>query len=158
MAAARLIFCERTNRWAAALGRWLSDPEIQVRQTRSLDECHEELSAAPASLVVLELAQGNLAAVLARLVDWNRGFPLARAAVVAERTWEPYEWLLREAGAVDFAASPRRLDSLAGIARRHWRRLPASATDPTERIWSSLPWAAYARQAAPPKTGGRSSC
>jgi len=144
MLAARLIVCERTNFWAAALARRLADPEFQIRNTRSLEECHAELTAAPASLVVLELWERNLDGVLARLAAWNELFPLARAAVVAERRLSAYDELVREAGAVDFVSAPRRLGSLTGIARRHWRRLPASMADPAERIWQGLPWAAHA--------------
>src|SRR5207247_1424188 len=107
--------------------------------TRSLDECQDELAAAPASLVVLELSQGNLDGLPRHLTDWNRRFPLARAIVVAERKWEPYEWLMREAGAIDFISSPRRLAPLAGVVRRHLGRLPATLSDPAEQIWSSLP-------------------
>src|SRR5262249_28070256 len=147
----RLIVCERTTFWAAALRRLLSECEIQVRQTRSLDECRKELAAAPASLVVLELSPGNVLGVLQCLTDWNGEFPLARPVVVAERGLAAFEWLVREAGAVDFISSPRRLGFLAGIARRHAERLPVSLSDPAEQIWSTLPWSAYAAAAKPTK-------
>lgn len=136
---ARLIVCERSGSWALALRRELT-AGFRIRPTRSLAETWETLEQAPASFLVLELTAGLAEALLARLLRLDREYPLARAAVVADRGLSAYEWLLRQAGAVHFACSPRRLAPLAAVARRHLAAAPQPDRDAVERIWSGLPW------------------
>lgn len=136
----RLIVCEQTGRWAVALRRQLPE-SLRARETRSVPACWEMLAEGPAGFVVLELTAGNVDAVLARMARLERDFPLARAAVVAARSMASYRWLLREAGAVDFVTSPRRLAPLADVACRHLDQAPRGPQSATERIWSELPWA-----------------
>ena len=154
MAIARLIVCERTGSWAAALRRVLPGGELPLRETRSLDECAAELAAAPSSVVVLEVSPGNLEAVSRLLAEWNVSFPLARGLVVTAGSLSADDaQLLREAGAVDVVCSPRRLAPWSGVVRRHSSRLPAEAMDPVEQVWASLPWAAYASGSVRDETG-----
>jgi hypothetical protein len=94
----------------------------------------------PSSFVVVEVSQSEIGPVLTRLARWEREYPLARAAVVAERSLAEWEWLLREAGAVWFTTSPRELGPLAAIARRHVEQAPEPEMGIVERIWSGLPW------------------
>jgi hypothetical protein len=94
----------------------------------------------PASFVVLEATPANLDAVLARLDRIARSFPLARAAVVAQRPLAAYDGLAREMGAVWFAASVRSVAPIASIARRHIESAPSPDRSCAERIWDSLPW------------------
>ena len=61
-------------------------------------------------------------------------------AVVADRQWADYEWLMREAGAVHFVCSPRRVGPLAQLACRHLAQVPPPQQSLTERIWAALPW------------------
>ena len=61
-------------------------------------------------------------------------------AVVADRRWAGYEWLLREAGTASFLASPRRIGRLAQLACRHLAQVPPPVQNLTERIWAGLPW------------------
>jgi hypothetical protein len=135
----RLIVCERTGTWAARLRTHLPR-EMPMRQTRSLDECVEELGRAPGSLLVLEVSAANLQNVLERTADLARRFPHARWVAVAERANVSYEGLLREAGAVHFATSPRTADTLARLAVRHAARVPQPRMSLAARIWESLPW------------------
>ena len=50
------------------------------------------------------------------------------------------EWLMREAGAIHFLCSPRRVGPLAQMACRHLVQVPPLQQNITERIWASLPW------------------
>ena len=111
-----------------------------MRQTRLLEECGAELALAPASFLVVEVSGANLGAVLELLAYMGREFPLARAAVVAERKWEPLGDVLREAGAVHFSVSPRSADAIARMAVRHLQRAPQPRLPLVTRIWESLPW------------------
>ena len=138
-AAARLIVCERTGRWAVGLRRELADAGVRVWETRTLADCRNELIESPASFVVVELGR-NVAGLLGLLSRQPRQFPAARMAVVAERTQSGYEWLMREAGAIHFLCSPRRVGLLARLACRHLAQVPPLPQSLTERIWSSLPW------------------
>jgi len=135
-----VIVCEQTGRWAVALRRELADRSVPLVETRSLADCGDALRRSPASLVVLELTERSAA----RLVDWmfrlERDFPVARAAVVARPSMAAWEGLLREAGAVHFATSVRRLRPLAGVALRHLDQAPRPQWTVTEWIWARLPW------------------
>ena len=135
-----VIVCERDGHWAIALRRELPPCGVRVDQTRSLPECWKMLAGRPASFVVAELTATNVKALLERIARLQRDFPLARVAVVADRSLEGREWLMREAGVVHFAVSPRDLALLAGVACRHLDQVPKPQRTITERIWASLPW------------------
>ncbi|MGO8748928.1 MAG: hypothetical protein ACLQNE_23435 [Thermoguttaceae bacterium] len=140
MSSAKWITCERHGRWAAALRRDPAATGVRIHETRSLDECWEMLAGSPASLIVVELTRANRDGLLHRLAGLERDYPLARVAVVAERSLASWEGLIREAGAAWFCASPRDLRSLASIARRHIDAAPAPPRTFTEQVWADLPW------------------
>jgi hypothetical protein len=139
VAPARLIVCERWGRWAVALRRELAEVGVRVWETRTLADCVAELTESPASFVVLELG-GQVDELLQQLTRQPRDFPLARFAVVADRALVEYQWLMREAGAVQFLCSPRRVGPLAQLACRHLAQAPPPQQSLTERIWTGLPW------------------
>ncbi len=136
---ARLVVCERSGCWAIALRRELADAGVRVWETRTLADCFEELAESPASFAVVELA-GDAAGLLGYLARQAREFPRARLAVVADRRFTGYEGLMREAGAVCFLCSRRRIGRLAQLACRHLAQVPPPQQNLTERIWASLPW------------------
>lgn len=138
--AMRLLVCEQTGRWAAGLRRELAESGVRVRELRSLDDCGPELADAPASFLVLELTRRHLAALLTALPLWRKCHPAMRAAVVAPRELAPFEWLVREAGAVHFLCSPRQLGALARIVLRHGAQVPPPPQSLTQRLWAGLPW------------------
>jgi hypothetical protein len=139
-AAARLIVCERTGHWAVALRRELADAGVRVYETRSIPDCWNMLAESPGSFLVVELTAANVEGLLHRLARRERDFPLARVAVVVDRALADHEWLLREAGAVHFTCSPRRLRPLAELACRHLAQVPAPQQSLAERVWAGLPW------------------
>ena len=103
-ATGRLMVCERSGPWAAALRRELAEAGVRVWETRSLAECWESLAAAPASFLIVELTLARCrrpvaadGAAAARLSRWPE------VAVVAARPLAGWQWLVREAGAVDFS-------------------------------------------------------
>ncbi|MHB1033527.1 MAG: hypothetical protein ACYC35_01600 [Pirellulales bacterium] len=136
----RLLVCERTGKWAVALAGELADDAEDIHQTRSLEECWEALARCPASLAVLELTKANAEALIRRLADLDRRFPQARAIVVAARSLAAYENLAREAGAIHFETSPRRLGAVAATWRRHRDALPERKMNTPARILAGLPW------------------
>lgn len=135
-----LIVCERTGSWCVALRRLIRPTVAEIIETRSLAECRQTLELRPASFLVLEATDENAPALLGWLTRLEREDPLARAAVVADRRLEPWQWGAREAGALAFVASQRRLQPLADMASMFF----ASQTKPelglVERVWDSLPW------------------
>ncbi len=137
--AARLIVCERTGRWAAVLRRELAGLGVRVWETRCLADCWNELAESPASFVVLELG-GPVAELVDRVARQPREFPSARLAIAADRKQAGFEWLMREAGAVEFIGSPRHVGRLAQLACRHLAQVPPPQLGFAERIWASLPW------------------
>ncbi|MEN6407565.1 MAG: hypothetical protein ABFC77_13975 [Thermoguttaceae bacterium] len=141
---ARLIVCERSGRWAAALRRELAEAGVRVWETRTLADCWDELAASPASFVVVEF-EPRTEALLRRMARLPREFPSAHVAIVADRRWNEYHGIMLEAGAVDFVDSPRKMGRLARLACRHLAEAPAPSRSLTERIWDGLPWNAGER-------------
>ncbi|MBC8868552.1 MAG: hypothetical protein H8E44_04005 [Planctomycetes bacterium] len=140
MQSARILVCEKTGSWAAALRRVLSSTQHRVRETRSLAECWRELEQGPASLVALELTRENGEALVRRLLDLSRCFPRARAIVLGRRVLEPFEGLVREAGAAHVLLSPRGVSGAARLIERHMAQAPREQLTFRQSIWSRLPW------------------
>ncbi len=138
--AARLIVCERSARWALALRRQLAAAEVSVHETRNLAQCWDMLAEHPASFLVIELSLANADALLGRLVALRRHAAGAAVAVVADRSLQAWQWLLREAGAIHFVTSPREVAPLIGIACRHLAQAAQPPTNRDQQIWASLPW------------------
>lgn len=137
--AARLIVCERDGHWAVALRRELAGLGVRVWETRTADDCRRELADSPASFVVLQMARNPVDTL--HILDYLvREYPAARFVVVVERLQAAFEWPAREAGAVHFLCSPRRLGPLARMACRHLAQVPPPQKNMAERIWASLPW------------------
>ncbi len=136
----RLVVCESAGHWVVALRRELG-AAVRIHQTHTIDQCWQVLVDAPASFAVVELTGGNADLLLERMLRLNRELPLCRVGVVADRNLADCQWLIREAGAVHFTCSPRRLKPLAELARRHLDRAPVHKQSPTRRIWANLPWA-----------------
>lgn len=137
---ARLIVCEREGSWAVGLRRDLPGPGVRIDEARSLPECWAMLARWPASLLVVELTRRNAHALIERMAWLGREYPRARIAVVAERSLGPWEGLVRQAGAVHFTVSPRRLGPLARLAVRHLEAAPRREQSLAGRIWDRLPW------------------
>jgi DNA-binding NtrC family response regulator len=139
-AAACLVVCERDGSWSAGLRGELADAGARVWECRSLAETWDALAQTPAAFVVVEALRENLDDLVRRMAWFTRDFPPARMAVVAARSMARFEWLLREAGAVDFLTTPRRLPRLACMVVRHLANVPPPPQTLVERIWASLPW------------------
>ncbi|MGA2259321.1 MAG: hypothetical protein ABSG53_32000 [Thermoguttaceae bacterium] len=137
---ARLVVCERSGSWSVALRGELAEAGVRVWEYRTLPEAWEALAQTPAAFVIAEATRENLDNLLQRMIWMSRDFPQARIAVVGQRNMARFEWLLREAGAVHFLTSPRRLAPLAGLVVRHLANAPLPPQTMLERIWGSLPW------------------
>ncbi len=120
----------------------------EMLETRSLFDCTEELGNHPGSFVVLELRARNAPALVQWLSQLDQEDCQARAAVVADRSLDAWEQVVREAGAVWFVTSPRNVGLLARMARRHLQTVPKPRRDLVEEVWDWLPWARYAGLAA----------
>ena len=139
---AQLIVWERTGAWAGALRGILGDRSAVVRECRTPADCERMLDRCNASLVAVEVTPATFDRGLRWLADLERRWPLARAVALVSRTLdEEARQALREAGAIDVAASPRDLRLVADVATRHLARAPVQETTVREQIFSSLPWA-----------------
>jgi len=137
---ARLIVCERSGEWSAALRLELADSGVRLWECRRIAEAWTALAETPCSFAVVEANRPNLGDLIERLERLRHDFPGARAAVVADRNLAGYEWLLREAGAVHFLVSTRHVPPLARLVVRHLANVPLPQQTFVERIWASLPW------------------
>ncbi|MCU0871561.1 MAG: hypothetical protein MUE50_04385 [Pirellulaceae bacterium] len=134
-----LVVCERTGTWAAAMRRalgLLSGP----CETRSWAACLREVQARPAALVALEIAPENAEAACGRVAYVTQRFPRVRVVLLADRNLRPFQWLLREAGAVDILFSLGDLPRLQPILRRFGEQMPSSRLGFRDQVWSRLPW------------------
>ena len=141
MTCARLILWERTTCWAPALRQATSDQPIRLVETRTWGECLGHLGEASRSVVALELVPQRAEQVLAALEELDRRFPHAVPIVLASRSMKAHGPLMREAGAMLFASSPRRLNVVAQLVRRHLDRMPEQTGRPRDAVWARMPWA-----------------
>jgi len=137
---ARLLVVERTGAWAVAIRRELGSDTVPSEEWRCLEDGWAALGRAPASFLVLEVSRANAAAMLERLSWLARDFPLAKAALVADRSLDDTLPWLRVSGVVALITSPRRLIGLARTVRRHMTRIRPRPVPVSERIWAGLPW------------------
>jgi hypothetical protein len=150
MPTARLIVCERTGRWAAALVRELGSGGPQVVQVRSLAQCEAELTARAAAVAAVEVTPANLQAAVALFLR-ARVIPQVRLVALLAAELAGAEVLLREAGACDVLTSLLQAPGLARLAGRHCR-MASSPTQPADMpmgefhasLAERLPWPAYA--------------
>jgi ActR/RegA family two-component response regulator len=137
---ARIIVSEKTGYWTAVLRRAMSSTGYRIHETRSTAECWRELEQNPASLVALELTPDNCESVAGCLVELSSRFHQARAIVLGPRGMEPYEWMLREAGAAHVLFSPRYADGVARLIERHMAQAPQHQPTFHDSIRARLPW------------------
>jgi DNA-binding NarL/FixJ family response regulator len=157
MRASQVIVLERDGQWTAALRQELgharprnlypdsspaSHEAVRVIEIRSWDEIWQQLAQDPAALVAAELTDTNRDSVLAALSRMDRQFPQAAMLILTNRRFLPYRRLLREAGALHYVTSPRRLDEVVEIVLRRCARLPVATTSAGRRdeILADLPW------------------
>ena len=140
--ATRLILSERQGDWATALVRLDRDVSPFLCETRSLQQMQDSLEISPCSLLGIELTKTNFEAVLDTLVWLPRSYPEAIAVILTNRHLRGYEWVLRQAGAIDFLVSNRDLPSLIKTTRRHLQLTSADSPIPLPNIWQRLPWPA----------------
>lgn len=114
----QLIVCEKGNRWAVAL-RWvLTEQGVRVFETRTWPAALDAVRAGQSGLVAVELRAGNLADVVRGIVRVREQFSDVSVLVLADRAMAECEWIMREAGAVHFVASPRNLMPVARLVGR----------------------------------------
>ena len=138
--AARLILCERQDNWATALVRTDRDIRDVLYETRSLQQMREALEISPRSFLGIELTETNFDTVLDMLICLPQSYPRAIAVILTNRYLRDYEWVLRQAGAIDFLVSNRNLRSLIRMTRRHIELTSADSADLLPNIWQRLPW------------------
>ncbi len=146
METARFIVCEKSSRWANSFRRkgvLRRSDGIRggtVHETRSLQHLEDAISEYPNSFVVAELRRENGEALMLQLCEIGAGFPGVVFAVVAQRGLEAWQWPLREAGAVLFVESPRNIDGILRMAKRHLARAPVPPRTIRQSIFDRLPW------------------
>jgi hypothetical protein len=140
MSQARVILCEKTGRWAAALRRALGKGSVPVSETLSLSQCGDALQDAPGSLIAVEVSPLALETVLRLIAHARRSDPFARFVALQGAELDSAEPLLREAGAVEVLHSVREAPALALLARRHLALAPRAEPSLSETIAERLPW------------------
>lgn len=136
----RCIICERSERWAAALRTPLARNGHRLVETRSLDDCWQEVAGRPRSLVALEATPANLESLLPWMRRLAAAFPHVRVIGLGCPALGAGQWVLREAGAVHVVHSPRQWLLLVRIADRHLGSAPGAEESDRQRIWRRLPW------------------
>ena len=137
---ARLIVCERTGKWAVALRRASTAVALRVYETRSTEECQEEVAASPDSFVAVEATAANLARIAGWLNDVRLQFPRCRLVVLGSRGMESCQWLLREAGAAHVIHSSRQSGEVIRMALRQLRSAATRPRSVHQQVWERLPW------------------
>lgn len=140
MGFARFLVCEASKRWTVAL-RWaLAGDDSRFAVVQNLDGCWQTLNCSPGSFLALELTESNLESIVERLEDLRSRFPLARAAVMCDRSLASCQWLVREAGAVHVAVSTRDMSTIVQLAERHIAQVRQPEVGIRQKIWDRLAW------------------
>lgn len=139
---ARLIVCEKSGRWAAALRRQAGERELPIVEARSSEQAVRELETFPASLVAVEMIAASAAEAASRWSATAQRFPAARWIALLDEALANHELLFREAGALHIVVSPRDLSATVRLIRRHLARAPQSEMSLEESILARLPWPA----------------
>lgn len=150
MPAARLILCEKSTRWAAAV-RAAADPALTLIETRALGQAATALAEQPGSLVACEVQLAQLEAALAFLDQAARRDPRARFVGLLMPEAEAWAPLLREAGACDVLTFTGEVGRLVRLAQRQPLLPTPEPEDPRAAIVDRLPWAAYASRREKPE-------
>src|SRR5262245_14596835 len=145
---ARLIVCESAGDWAAILRRQLPDV-VSLIEMRHLADVDVYLGGRVASIVAIEFKPQRAEEIFTALVKLQRQHPRTIAVVLAERGLSNWGEIVREAGAVHFIASPRRIGELVDLLRMQMKlgqfvdSLP-DCLPPEDRILAGLPWPRFA--------------
>ncbi|MCH5373170.1 MAG: hypothetical protein JJ992_04295 [Planctomycetes bacterium] len=140
MRSARLIICEKSGKWAFALGEIVASPPPEICETRSLAEARARLQESPASVLAMECSAENWLDLCRWLPRQIRDFSRARVVVMADPDMRSVECVLRTAGAHQVVFS---LVSLLGMARwiaRHFEQVPQPEESDREWTWGRMPW------------------
>ena len=148
-----VVVCERTGRWAQAWRGLQSTlrstdaddiafgrPKMTVVESRSTSECSRLLDEHPTAFVVLEWSAAAAESLIELLETQPQRWPSAAMAAVADRSLADAEWLAREAGALHWVTSSRRLRPLVEMALRHLQRRMHVIENTKDAVWSALPW------------------
>jgi hypothetical protein len=144
MPSCRLIVCEKSGQWAAALRAVPLAKMPPLVETRAMVACRRALAESPVSLVAMEVSAANLGQVQDFVLEVGQRFP--QGVMVALLTHEAVgaEALLREAGAVDAIASVIEIGRVAKLAARMAARTPLADATLSELIEQRVPWPALA--------------
>jgi hypothetical protein len=158
------IVCETTSRWAAALRLALDrDPQlraggVRLYETRLLGDLSARVAQRPDGFVAIEVHDRNAADVLAWLSGAVGRYHQARFVALVDHSLSAgrrdLEDTLREAGALEIACSPRHLQAIVELYRRHAALSNVAAASLAadrpleEQVWALLPW-----QAEPTRVG-----
>src|SRR5262245_50740245 len=144
MPACRFILCEKTARWAAAFRAALGKSQPQIIETRSLPSCEEALVVSRASFIAIELSVTNPEATLDFVRHVSSHYPNAALVALLAVETSAAAPLLREAGAIDVAASVLEAPRLARLAQRHHQLAPLEPLAPRQFLAERLPWPSHA--------------
>lgn len=138
----RLIVCEKTGRWAAALRHAAGSCELPLVEVRSLQQLERELIDSPAAMAAVEVSAASLVRVATHVAAWRSRFAGSAILLLADEELQPLEAPLREVGVVHAAFSPRDLSGMVRLIRRHLARAPRPALTLEGSILARLPWPA----------------
>lgn len=134
------LVLERGGRWTAAVRRLAADCRATVRRIASWSLCGERLTESPDSVVFVELHDSALADGLRRLAEGREVYPRAAWIVVGDEQLARWQWLAREAGAVDVLLATSHVPRVRSVLERHARRRRRGRSSLEQRVAQLLPW------------------
>src|SRR5436190_2885022 len=144
MPTCRLIVCEKTSHWAAALRMATGTKQPQIVETRSLAGCEAALAESPASLVAIETTAANIEAASGFIVRVGVRYPQASIVALLAADVLAAGQLMQEAGAIDVVNSVFEAPRVARLAHRQFALAPQHQVDVFEFIAERMPWPAHA--------------
>lgn len=141
MRSARIIVCEKTGRWAAALRCMPQLASVSICEVRMLNECSARLRESPASVLVIETVGDRVTDLCRWLAEQTDRFADMRCVIVVSSPDRPAEAVLRTAGAHHVVGNVVELNRLAHWITRHIAQAPSHRASVRQWTWARLPWA-----------------
>ena len=138
MATEHMVICEETGWWATAVRRFADDLPLPLLETRSLSSCMELESRCDVLFMMVEVRRSMLNDLIPWTFEVRQRWKQTPWVAVATREMRRSEWFLREAGAAHVLFSPRQIEEVICILRRHLYAIGHRPRSRVERAFDHL--------------------
>ncbi len=142
-----LVVYEQRPHWSVALRLLPQLSQADIRVVHSLEEMHQAVRQPGLAMSVWEAAPSTMARMSAMLCDLESNATTARFMVCTHPQFRHIDHVWRTLGALHIAYATRLLPLAGRLLQSAIQAARVEEPDFRRRIWSSLPWKNFAREA-----------